>query len=180
MRIHRAYNCPFKTAEGMSETPKENRGCGRGCLIMICVFAGIVLLFIIIGKIIDYRICRHAPDWAEYVEEFAEGVEFPPYEFVSYEWIGPQFPDYHNRTTFRFNEVPDSGFYMKLDSLCRIAPWRFKDGRWRYYYPENDSLYNEHMMELGFPKDLVPSIGEYYEITIPRDSLEWTMDSWCI
>ena len=98
---------------------------------------------------------------------------------VSNEWIGPQFPDYHNRTTFRFNEVPDSTFCSRLDSLCNVSPWRFRDGKWRYFYPEHDSVYNEHMIMLGLPEDLVPSVGEYYEIVIPRDSLEWTMDSWC-
>lgn len=155
------------------------KGCFKGCLVIIGALVALVLGFFLFAKIMDYRATRHAPRWAGYLEEFAEGVDFPPYEFVSYEWIGPQFPDYHNRTTFRFNEVPDSTFCSRLDSLCNVSPWRFRDGKWRYFYPEHDSVYNEHMIMLGLPEDLVPSVGEYYEIVIPRDSLEWTMDSWC-
>ncbi len=165
------------------------KGCFKGCLIMFGVPVFLILFMFVYGMIEERRYRKDPPcARPEIVQAFACGVGFPPYELKDYKLMHCGFlPDFIDTVMLRFKEVPDSLFYIRLDSLCYVVteagtPWEYKesDGTWRYTFPDGCSRdkYPEYRNELirnGVPEDFVTGHDLIYEIWITRDTSDWTI-----
>lgn len=184
------------------ENPKRcNNGCLKVGLIVFCVIAIIIAGYVTYCRIRHNQYLKNPPCASrEYVQAFAGGVEFPPYRMMEYKYMPATFlPDFMDTVLVRFDEMPDSIFYNKLDSLCRIELptdsfidengvksqnriwlWHYFDesGVWHYRCPYGCSRgahpeYRQSLIDNGLPESVLTGHDLIYEIEIPRNSQDW-------
>ncbi len=178
----------------------SNKGCQKAILAVFCVIAIIVVGYVTYCKVRHNQYLKNPPCASrEYVQAFAGGVEFPPYGMMEYKYMPATFlPDFMDTVLLRFDEMPDSIFYNKLDSLCNIELtdsfidengikcqnsiwlWHYYDesGEWYYWFPFGCSRgaypeYRQSLIDNGLPESVLTGHDLIYAIDIPRDSQDW-------
>ena len=131
----------YKT-EGSEATNerKATKGCRMGCLSMVVFFTAL-MFWIAIGlspnNYLTFR--KYRPDKKNNNIEEETGIRFPSFKLLNQKindnsMIGVLYYD----AELEFDEVPNDGFYQKLDSLCEsgiiTGPARHENRkRWKCY-----------------------------------------------
>ncbi|MBO4561476.1 MAG: hypothetical protein J5705_05890 [Bacteroidaceae bacterium] len=162
---------------------KATKGCRIGCLSMLAFFTALIY-WIAIGQspsnYLTYRMYR--PDKKNNNIEEVTGIRFPSFKLLSQKIsdnsiVGGLYYD----AKLEFDEVPNDGFYQKLDSLCELGvitgPARHENKkRWKLY----DVSYNPGLTDEYFFKLILRNRRNihriiYYTIAINRGQKEWRM-----
>lgn len=159
----------------------------RFVLITLVLFSIIFL----ISSLIDYKRRQHPYFTERETVEAYSGIKMPAYTLVNTN-------KYMNHATLKFDSIPDSLFYKKLDSLTTISYackrkneemydtlhiWFYNDSlKYYYLYVPNSLAYydiNPHIETLirqGVPESFFTKKGtRYYSIHIPYESKEWVI-----
>jgi hypothetical protein len=169
---------------------KEKCHTYSGCLFRLFLVAFVLFsILFLISLLIDYKRRQHPFFTEREIVEGYSGIEFPEYTLVN-------TSKYMNHATLRFDSIPDSLFYKKLDSLTTISYvckrkneemydtlhiWFYNDSlKYYYLYVPNSLAYydiNPHIETLirqGVPRSFFTKKGtRYYSIHIPYESKEW-------
>ena len=163
---------------------KATKGCRIGCLSMLAFFTALIY-WIAIGQspsnYLTYRMYRPDKKKNNNIEEVT-GIRFPSFKLLSQKIsdnsiVGGLYYD----AKLEFDEVPNDGFYQKLDSLCELGvitgPARHENKkRWKLY----DVSYNPGLTDEYFFKLILRNRRNihriiYYTIAINRGQKEWRM-----
>lgn len=162
---------------------KATKGCRIGCLSMLVFFTALIY-WIAIGQspnnYLTYR--KYRPDKKNNNIEEVTGIRFPSFKLVNQKIsdnsiVGGLYYD----GRLEFDEVPDEGFYQKLDSLCTLGvitgPARHENKRrWKCY----DVSYNPGLTDQYFFKFVLRDRRNIhriilYTIEINKGQKEWRM-----
>lgn len=162
---------------------KATKGCRIGCLSMLVFFTALIY-WIAIGQspnnYLTYR--KYRPDKKNNNIEEVTGIRFPSFKLLSQKIsdnsiVGGLYYD----AKLEFDEVPNEGFYQKLDSLCELGiitrPARHENKRrWKCY----DVSYNPGLTDQYFFKFVLRDRRNIhriilYTIEINKGQKEWRM-----
>ena len=99
------------------------KGCRIGCLSMLGIFTALLLLILIGSSPSNYMTyMKYRPDKKHNNIEQETGISFPSFKLVKKDVYDDGMLSRFGYTGFlEFDEVPDDGFYQKLDSLCNLG-----------------------------------------------------------
>ena len=110
-----------------SELTDDNmlpKGCRIGCFSMIGIFTALWLLILIGSSPRNYMTFqKYRPDKNNSIIEQETGIAFPPFRIVGKDIYNDEIISkvFSYNGEMEFDEVPDDGFYHKLDSLCNLG-----------------------------------------------------------